>query len=61
MSIQIRRVLVCDGCEAISTTVLATTDQDTPDWQGWQPIRDDTDGEAIKHLCPECASRGVLA
>lgn len=60
--IQLRRVLACDGrdCGAVSLTVLQTTDEKEPNWQGWMPVRDDTDlgGEAVRHLCPDCLLSG---
>lgn len=61
--IQLRRVLACDGsgCGAVSLSVLATADADSPNWQGWQPIRDEsapTTTEPVKHLCPECVASG---
>lgn len=63
--IQLRRVLACDGigCGGISLTVLATVDADSPDWQGWVPVRDDvapSTTEPVKHLCPECVAAGNI-
>ena len=60
--IQLRRVLACDGhdCGAISLTVLQTVDAEPQNWQGWQPVRDDTGNEAVKHLCPDCLLSGNI-
>lgn len=63
--IRMIRVLACDGvgCGGISLDVLPSLDGDNPNWQGWVPVRDEsnpTQGEPIRHLCPDCVEKGNI-